>query len=195
MNSTENELHELNIATWDGQDTLSNVLRHYDAADECADDVNQAVRHQWLLRESDARRGVGADGQSCVPQRLALEQGAERYFHLVRLGLASLARRFDEWELTQLLNANPSTVWDTSMCLDWMASAVADDQGIESIGQLREGPMKKLLSKLAELSAVENVALLDVCERVWRNLAQGSLASLCESMGLPLDMSAGQGRA
>jgi hypothetical protein len=46
---------------------------------------------------------------------------------------------------------------------------VADSNGIESIEELQEGSaMRKLLEKLTLLTPLENAALVDACERVWR---------------------------
>lgn len=109
----------------------------------------------------------GAD-EPRFSSHLIIEQAADRFFELVSTVEDSLRGRFTEAEFDVLLNCECSPVWswDRSMAV---ASMVAEDQRVGSLRDLVEGdPLRVLLEKLVALTPVENAALVDVCERVWR---------------------------
>lgn len=111
-----------------------------------------------------ARSLMSDDGQSCCEP--ALLQACERYFQLLMQTTADLKGTFTEEEFSILLNAECTPAWrfDAHSSL---ASLVADSYGIESLDEA-EGAMHTLLVKLLELSLVEKMTVVDVCEQVWR---------------------------
>lgn len=89
------------------------------------------------------------------------EVAARRYAELVDAELENLAGLFTERELLFLLDVMlPSILhWQVGMTL---AGAVADTNGIET---LDDGtPMAELVRKIAQLTPLQNLALVDVFE-------------------------------
>ena len=122
------------------------------------DDFNWPTRHRALSRESVFRAGL-REGEPAVLQRLAIEQAAERYFWMMEAARNGLSAKFTLEDFNVMLNTECSTIWQRSPA-DSMFGFVADTFGsVDS----------SLASKLKKLTAVQNEALLDVCECIWRH--------------------------
>jgi hypothetical protein len=99
---------------------------------------------------------------------LIVEQAAERFFNLVAMTEPHLRGRFTKEEFGVILNAECTPIWRWDRFTS-VATMVADDQGLESLEDLKPGqPLRVLMEKLMELTPLENAVLVDACERVWR---------------------------
>jgi hypothetical protein len=133
--------------------------------DERFKDFERDQRRGNLLHAIDARRG---DGERRYSSHLVIEQAAERFFELVAVAEDRLHGRFTDDEFLAIANSTCTPIWNWNRHTS-VASMVANDRGIDSIDDLKKGsPLRLLLEKLVELTPVENAALVDVCERVWR---------------------------
>lgn len=82
-----------------------------------------------------------------------------------------------------MLNKTCSPIWDWDRYCS-MASFVADDNGVGRLSELEPGSLLSvLLGKLAPLTTSQNAALVDACERTWRNLDMTSMEERLEAMG------------
>lgn len=133
--------------------------------DERLDDFERELRRGKLLHAIEARRGAGEHRYS---SHLVVEQAAERFFELVAVAENSLRGRFTDAEFLAIANSTCTPIWNWDHHTS-VASMVASDQGIDSMNELKEGHLLRvLLEKLVELTPTENAVLVDVCERVWR---------------------------
>ena len=136
---------------------------------EHSDDFTKSIRRADLLKAIDLRRGREnfIEGERLSSGFIA-EQAAHRYFMLLDSAQAELEAKFTEQEFSVILNAECTPIWQWNTG-NSVAGMVAGDNGIESIEELPEGSfMRKLLEKLILLTTLENAALVDACERVWR---------------------------
>ena len=136
---------------------------------EYSNDINKPHRRGTLLEGVDARRGAD---RLTSPERFSsgfiVEQAAERFFHLAFSAEAGLRGRFTPAEFSYILNAECTPIWSWDRFTS-VATMVADDNGIDSLDELKEdAPLRTLLEKLVALTPLENAVLVDVCERVWR---------------------------
>jgi len=139
--------------------------------EECAEysrDMYRDLRRSALLMEVDKRRGTDAlVSDERYSSGFIVEQAAERFFSLVAVAERDLRGRFTEDEFLTILNAECTPIWQDRFAN--LATIVADDQGVESLDDLEPGhPLRVLLEKLIALTPLENAALVDVCERIWR---------------------------
>jgi len=66
-----------------------------------------------------------------------------------------------------------------------LAGVVADDHGIETLDA--DTAVVRLVRKLVDLTPTQCLALVDVCEQIWRRLSENSsIAQLAEDCGLTL---------
>jgi hypothetical protein len=101
--------------------------------------------------------------------RLVVEDALVRYFSLLERGCECLQERFTVAELLSVANVEPSPIWEHSH-RDNLASMYADDLGIESPEDLIPGSsVDTLMRKLLVLTPLENAALVDIMERIWRS--------------------------
>lgn len=132
-------------------------------------DCDQEIRRSNLLDAIELRMGTDdLQGPARFSTGFIAEQAASRYFMLLDGAQADLKSRFSEADFAVILNAecSPVWLWDTG---NPVAAMVAGDNGIGSLDELAVGShMRTLLEKLMALSPLENAALVDACERVWR---------------------------
>ena len=151
---------------------------------EFGHDFDRLVRAETLFEEIQRRQTyVKARGEFSV--RYVLEVAGQRHFELLNFELRGLQGFLTVGELGVLLNTTCSPVW--SWCAGaTLAGVVADDLGIDSLND--DTPMGQFVRKLTTLTQVQCLALVDACERIWRNRgAEGeSLASTAERCGLLL---------
>lgn len=132
-------------------------------------DFMQHARRMDLLDAVKLRRGgEHLPRVERFSSAFIVEQAAHRHFMLLEATQARLKGYFTLAEFDVILSCECSLVWlwDTYMSV---ATMVADDQGVDSIDELAEDdPLRVLLNKLLALTPLENAAVVDACERVWR---------------------------
>jgi len=153
-------------------------------------DFNRGVRHSRLRSELQARSGAVSAGDSgeepSISAAYVVENAAERYFQLLELERKHLAGMFDRQDMQVILNANCGALWEWDPQMS-VASAVADNNGVTNSCQLSaDSHLRKLLKLLVELTPLQNAALVDVCETVWRDRLDRSLAESMLLAGLEL---------
>ena len=157
-----------------------------DGGSEYPFDFDADSRLLYIQSQTALRVGMETvqEEEGKVPHHLVIQHSLERYFNLVGLTLETLY--FTEEQIAALLNANPSPNWNLSVHAS-IATVVADHLGIEHIDELPENSKYRLLlEKLLRLTPLENVGLLDFCERFWRNPKHGSIPDVCAELGLEL---------
>jgi hypothetical protein len=141
-------------------------------AEECREfrhDTMKDMRRSALISAVDARRGTDAlVGDERFSSGFIVEQAAHRYFMLLDEAQAALKGRFTQADFQVILNVECQPTWDWDPAMS-VAQMVADDNVVRRLKALPEGDhMRQLLEKLLTLSPLENAALVDACERVWR---------------------------
>ena len=147
-------------------------------------DIDRYLRAETLREEIKRRQTYGKE-RGEFSARYVVEVAGQRYFELLKVELSGLQGFLTEGELGVVLNTTCSPVWN--WCAgETLASSVADDLGIESLND--DTPMGQFVRKLSTLTQVQCLALVDACERIWRNLGvEGeSLVSTAERCGLRL---------
>jgi len=159
------------------------ALQSNDAGREFIFDFNANVRISELEGQVQCRQGLGhRDG--AFSARFVLEEAGWRYFSLLAAELQDLQGFLTEQELIVILNTTASPVWEWLPGMT-LAGVVADDHGIESLDA--DTAVVRLVRKLAKLTPAQCLAVVDVCEQVWRRLGeQSSIAHLAEDCGLTL---------
>ncbi len=129
------------------------------------------------------------NGRPGSPKRyftsLIVYQALIRYFQVLECEASSLDDMFTRKEILCILNSECCPIWnfrgDNSV-----ASMVANDNGIESWDELKEGSaMEILLKKLANLTSLQNAILVDLCECIWRH-QYDSIEEAFECRGISL---------
>ena len=157
---------------------METLLKNEPGIEICFD-YNWPPRNAYLLQQIFDRVGTYADPAQRMSALFVLKQSAARYFMILSEAVESTGGLFTEQDFVLMLNTNCSPVWQWDR-YSTVADAVAGDQGVGSVSELEEdSSLRVFLEKLLGLSAVQNAALVDVCERVWRD--QGC-ASLVESL-------------
>ena len=115
------------------------------------------------------------------------QQAVARYFEVMAATLKSLNEMFSLKQITLILNSNPTPYWDMHSGKT-LSSMLIDDQGIESLSDLDgRDDLKLTIQKLQKLTAAQNMALADVCERFWRNTSNGDdYYEIFSNLGLQL---------
>lgn len=134
---------------------------------ECDPPVAQFNRLDRLIKlrqEVEARRGNRASDIVRFSRGFVMEQAAERYYRLMSQTQANLRGRFDDADFSLLLNVEPSPVWNLRGLS--LASLLHDAYEYEEDGVTPE--VRGLMRRLAELTPLEEAAIVDACERVLR---------------------------
>ena len=101
------------------------------------------------------------------------QQAAARYFDVMAATLESLDGMFSLKQITFIINSNPTPYWNMHAG-NSLSGMLIDDQGIESLSDLDgRDDLKITIQKLQKLTAAQNMALTDVCERFWRKTSNG----------------------
>lgn len=180
LNATENADTELPIGTFmdllQGSDGLEYERDHW-AYEEC----------EYLKEQIDLRNGsMGTAAQIRIPAQFVVREAASRHFRLMEKALHSLRCLFTEKEMVIILNTTCDTVWDWKPGRT-VAGMVADDNGVNQLEDLPlDSMLYGLMVKLCDLTAAQNLALVEVCEGVWRSLSGGPLDEMCAKLGMPL---------
>ena len=118
------------------------------------------------LREAvEARRGVrGRANVIRYSAGFVVEQAADRYFCLIEETQAGLQGQFTPDEFSVLQNMEPSPVWNRRD-ID-LASKLHDTYADEDDCLIPS--LSDLARRLADLTPVQQVAMVDACERVFR---------------------------
>lgn len=141
-------------------------------ASECREargDMMKPLRRDALIRAIEARRGTDElNGPARFSSGFILEQAAHRHVMLVEEAQTGLKGKFSDDDFQVILNAECGPIWQWDPLFS-VAEMVADDNGVGRLEDLPEsGHMRQLLKKLLTLTPLENAALVDACERVWR---------------------------
>ena len=157
--------------------------------DEQRMDIDGSTRRQFLKDEIEARtfKRQEFDVDRKFSSQFVVQQGAARFFSLLRPATASMNGLFTKEDLTKILNTTCGPLWDWRADCMSVFSMVVDDNGINSWGDVpKDSEMEILMKKLAALTPLQNAALVDVCERFWREKRGSSLEDSFEEMGLVL---------
>lgn len=147
-------------------------------------DYNWPTRHRFLEREILARVGTSSEPTKRMSGFYVLQTAAERYFMVISEAIESMSEMFTEQEFGLMLDTTCSPIWEWDRY--WtLANFVAGHNGVSSVSELGAGSsLGILLKKLAPLSTAQNAALVDVCERYWRDSGEATLVQQLEAMGL-----------
>ena len=128
-------------------------------------DIGQPSRHRRLNDAISAR--VGVRNPRVAPETV-LEQASVRYFSLIARVQGSMKGRFSQKEWGYILDIRRTPIWDWRVGMK-VATAVADKHAVDNLDDPDlDGALRVLLYKLLQLSPLENAALVDACEQVWR---------------------------
>lgn len=154
----------------------------------CFDDVNRIGMIKYNIKIRDGSN-LYEERFNVFSHSFVAQQAIERYFDVMKKTLDSIDGLFLESEITLILNTNCGPYWNMHSG-NRLSGMLMDDQGIESLNELDEGDeLRILIGKLQKLSAAQNMALTDVCERYWRNTSSGkSLFEVFAKLGLCLKM-------
>jgi hypothetical protein len=141
-------------------------------------DIDAPLRRDALLWHIGERRGTtNHPNRQPFSSGFVAEQAAHRYFMLVETALEGLKGRFTEDDFNIILNAECSPIWNWDTWTS-VAAMVADTYGVDALDDLEEhGHLRVLLKKLLSLTPLENAAVVDVCERIWRGCDNPLLAA------------------
>ena len=143
-----------------------------------------SVINEGVTARSGAKKTSNPESQ--IPSQFVVQQACMRYFNLMRITIESMDSIFTEADITVILNAYCGPIVNSSPSVS-VASAIADDLGIEDLSDISDGTdLKKLLQKLTNLSPIQNVALVDLSERYWRHASDQSLKEFFGSTGFIL---------
>ena len=151
-------------------------------------DFDASDRLYQLKKEIKTRNGSerALDSASKFSAQFIVQQASERYFQLISSAIESLDSAFTASDMETILNANcsPFCQWSAGCTVSGM---VADDLGIEQLSDLSDdSDLKLLIEKLMHLSPIQNVALVDVCERYWRSAKGNSVEEIFGGMNFVL---------
>ena len=152
---------------------------------ECldGDDFDLELRQAFLREAIPMRQGNPLALQGVFSKAYVLEAAAARCFELMAMELRALDGLLTEDELTAILNATRNPVWSWSYRVS-LAGPVADEYGIETLED--ESPMTSLVRKLTQLTSSQSLALVDLCERIWRNPVNRPIRDIAAELGLQL---------
>lgn len=172
-NFTSAGLADSNIADGAIDDEVKDFEHH---------DFDRESRQRLLAAEIQVRVRDGHRG-AALNETYVIETAAQRCFQLMAMELHALAGFLTESELVDLLNMEPAYVW-TWRSGSSLVNAMADTYGIESLDD--ESPMTPLVKKLLKLSPAQDLALLDLCEQIWRGKFDRPIADVAAQLGLEL---------
>jgi hypothetical protein len=141
----------------------------------------------YLTEQIKARTGGGLfPGEKIVSQKIVVQQALERYFLLISEALNGI--QLDHEEMRIILNSIPSPVWQWGLNVS-LATRIADACGADEFSKLdANSTFVKLITKLQKLTLLQEAALIDFCERFWREGRKGdySFDELCSKLGFEL---------
>jgi len=149
-------------------------------------DFAWGVRRVALREAVTARSGTADDGHEAIPGTYIIENAAQRYFALLDHGRESMKEMFSESEFGVMLNTTCGPLWEWD---PWMSVAemVSDDNGMVNSGKQSQcSELQILWKKLRALTPLQDVALVDVCERVWRDKSHKPLSEKLTDAGIAL---------
>jgi len=171
-NVSKNEMQEIGNMTPFMQKILTDTVGAELYCDFNASSRISAIEEAVKIRIGSQRT---LDPNSQFSFQFVVQQALDRYFDLISSAVVSINSTFTENEMIVILNANCSPVYNKSVG-GTVACMVAGDLGIEQLSDLFDGSdLKNLLEKLTYLSPLQEAALIDICERFWRNAKDLSL--------------------
>lgn len=145
------------------------------------DDHLDSIIEEFTIRNNHASSNGKAEVFSSqhIAQRMILN-----YIEVLRSGVKSLSGTFTQDEIGMLLNMNPSPIWQKKS-FSRLRDMFIDAYNIEFDDDLLKQPaLLSMLDKLDFITVTENFALMDLCERFWRNKNTDSIDETFEKMGL-----------
>jgi hypothetical protein len=115
-----------------------------------------------------------------APPDMITQVGLSRYFKLLDRERRTMAMHFTEEELHVLLNANPYPWWTNTE--HSLATAVSEHYGLAEIAN-DDSAAYRLSLKLHKLSALQEIALIDLLECAWRDDEVGPVAHVAKEIG------------
>lgn len=141
----------------------------------------------YLMEQIKVRTGAELlSGEKIISQKIVVEQSLERYFLLIGEALNGI--QLDHEEMRVILNSIPSPVWQWGLNVS-LATRIADAYGADEFSKLdANSTFVKLITKLQKLTLLQEAALIDFCERFWREGRKGdySFDELCSKFGFDL---------
>lgn len=119
--------------------------------------------YEWFEEGIELRKGVS---KMEVLDDVAAVQACNRYFMLMQYTLTELKERFTEDEFFFLASLGYNPIWQTYTNMFVEASRYYKNH-LSAGGEVKPH-IEELLAKLKHLTPVENLALADACEMVWR---------------------------
>jgi hypothetical protein len=173
------------------------VTPHYseyeDDSASCANDIlfeadfEHVERLVYLTEQIGARTGSElATGKKIVSQKIVVQQSLERYFLLIGGALNDIELNAEEFGIIFNATCQPVLQWGLNISF---ATRIADNYGVDEISHYdANSTFIKLIAKLQELTFLQEAALVDFCERFWKESHKGdySVEELCSKLGFEL---------
>lgn len=133
------------------------------------EEFDSESRLNFLKIRIEARRGNRSRPYSRLSASYVLQEAAKRHFQLMEVTFEGLRGKFNDVDFEYLLNTNCSTVWRVDHYPD-LPGCVLDNLGIyaSTSDDIDDENLSSLIDKLKDLSATEQLALIEACELVWR---------------------------
>jgi hypothetical protein len=133
------------------------------------EELDSESRLNFLKIRIEARRGNRSRPYSRLSASYVLQEAAKRHFQLMEVTFEGLRGKFNDVDFEYLLNTNCSTVWRVDHYPD-LPGCVLDNLGIyaSTSDEIGDENLSSLIDKLKDLSATEQLALIEACELVWR---------------------------
>lgn len=172
-------------------DDMNSFIQKILKDDGCAEKrycVDESNLVHFLESEVKARNGaeIAFEPEQKFSTRYIVQESLRKHFMLIHSALESLDSMFTSSEMGIILNANCGPFWEWHLGRP-MAFILIEAYGIDQLSDLDDdSELKLLIEKLMPLSALQNAALFDVCERCWRTPNAGSLEEKFGNMNLVL---------
>lgn len=139
------------------------------ARDSLEEEFEREKRQQFLRGRIEALRGNRSRPYVRLSAAYVIEEAAKRHLQLMETTFERLVGKFNDADFNLLLNTNCSPVWSVDHYLD-LSGCVLDTIRIETstIEGIEDDGIRTLIEKLNALSPTEQLAVVEVCERVWR---------------------------
>lgn len=206
--SESNVIEKENLSVYSTVGVMSNLLSEYvqradkvphhseHSEDDCESGVydfyymsGSAYGRKLVYLTEQIKARAGAEllsGEKIISQKIVVEQSLERYFLLIGEALNGI--QLDHEEMRVILNSIPSPVWQWGLNVS-LATCIADACSADEFSKLdANSTFLKLITKLQKLTLLQEAALIDFCERFWREGRKGdySFDELCSKFGFDL---------
>lgn len=150
---------------WSQMELLRRTTAHLKTSLSSSEHPSGNYKGCFEDEDDDSTFDRGADADHVAAQAIS------RYFDLLSVTQSNLMDHFEQDEMTLLLDALNSEFHSFSSDRR-LVGTVADAAGISDIGAFQALPqgssLYRLISKLLNLTLVEEAAVVDACEQFWR---------------------------